>query len=265
MTAVRRNRVVLSGRRDAAAVVLVHGYGVDQTAWSRVLPFFERHFRVLRYDLTGLGHSDLSAYEQERHGSLHGHAEDLREICREVGVRDAVMVGHSAGGMIGLLAGLLEPGLFQKQVLVSASPHYLNEVGYAGGFARADAEQVIQAVASDYVAWVKSVVPMAVGDDPERSTTEQVIEYYAQVAPPIAVHMFRTILFSDVRSELARVRAPTLILQASQDAFVPKAVATYMQAQIPDAQLHVLSGAGGHFPHLGAPTAVLTAIQDFLF
>jgi sigma-B regulation protein RsbQ len=260
-----RNRVVVSGRAGAEMVVLVHGFGVDQTAWGRVLPFFERHCRVLRYDLTGLGGSDLGAYHRERYASLRGHAEDLLEICEQVGVRGATMVGHSAGGMIGLLAGLARPGLFTRQVLVSASPHYINEPEYVGGFAREEAEQVIYAVARDYVSWVQSVVPLAVGGEAGQATTDEVMGFFRQVDPEIAVHMFRTILFSDHRVDLARVDIPTLIVQATFDAFVPQAVARYLHEHIAASKLHMLSGAGGHYPHLGAPTAVVTAIQDFLF
>jgi sigma-B regulation protein RsbQ len=259
-----RNHLRISGSNGAEAVVLVHGFGVDQSAWDRVLPFFERHFRVLRYDLTGLGSSDLHAYHPARYASLRGHADDLRELCRAAGVREAIMVGHSAGGMIGMLAGLAEPGLFKQQVLLSSSPHYLNEPGYVGGFERAEAEQVIYSVARDYVSWVHSVVPMAVGPDALPSTTEQLIGYFRKVDPEIAVHMFRTILFADHRVDLARVTIPTLIVQATRDAFVPVEVAQYLHAQIPGSQLQILSGMGGHYPHLGAPTAVINAVQDFL-
>jgi sigma-B regulation protein RsbQ len=259
-----RNWVELSGQLDADTVVLVHGFGVDQGAWARVLPFFERHFRVVRYDLTGLGRSDLHAYHPARHASLHGHADDLREICQELSLREAIMVGHSAGGMIGLLAGLAQPGLFKKQVLVSSSPYYLNEPGYVGGFERAEAEQVIYAVARDYVSWVQSVVPLAAGKDAAQTTTDQLMGFFRKVDPEIAVHMFRTILFSDHRADLERVTIPTLVVQATNDAFVPEGVARFTHANIAGSRLHVLSGAGGHYPHLGAPTAVVNAIQDFL-
>ncbi|MET0285055.1 MAG: alpha/beta hydrolase [Polyangiales bacterium] len=260
-----RNRVEISGQTEGDTVVLVHGFGVDQGAWSRVLPFFERHYRVLRYDLTGLGKSDLGAYHPARYASLHGHADDLREICQELSIREAIMVGHSAGGMIGTLAGLAQPGLFKQHVLVSSSPHYINEPGYVGGFERAEAEQVIYAVARDYVSWVQSVVPMAVGKDAAQATTDQVMDSFRKVDPEIAVHMFRTILFSDHRDDLRRVTVPTLIVQATFDAFVPEEVARFTHASIPGSKLHMLTGAGGHYPHLGAPTAVVTAIQDFLF
>ncbi|HEX5659402.1 MAG TPA: alpha/beta hydrolase [Polyangiales bacterium] len=262
MSASARNAVEVSGQLGGDTVVLVHGFGVDQTAWSRVLPFFERHFRVLRYDLTGLGRSDLDAYHPARHASLHGHADDLREICQERGIREAIAVGHSAGGMVALLAGIAEPGLFKKQVLLSSSPRYVNEADYRGGFEQHEAEQVIHAIARDYIAWVNSVAPVAAGSD--ASTTEQVHSYFRRVDPEIAEHMFRTILFADHRDALPHTKIPTLVVQATRDAFVPPEVAKYISERIPGAQLQMLSGTGGHYPHLGAPTAVVTALQDFL-
>jgi sigma-B regulation protein RsbQ len=264
MSVLLRNRVAVSGR-GKQAMVMVHGFGVDQRAWDRVLPAFEDDYRIIRYDLTGLGRSDLSAYDTQRHASLHGHADELREICAALSVDDAVLLGHSAGGMIGLLAGVAQPGLFQKLIMISSSPRYLNDADYVGGFERAQADEVIHAVASDYVAWCNATVPVVVGEGATPAVTEQVMQGFRRVAPEIALHVFRAILYSDHRADLARMEQPTLVLQATRDAFVPVEVAHYLAAQLPLGSLHVMRGHGGHFPHLGAPHDVVRAVKDFLW
>jgi sigma-B regulation protein RsbQ len=259
----KRNNVHVSGSGDSVAV-LVHGFGVDQRAWDRILPALEARYQVVRYDLTGLGRSDLAAYDRERHGTLQGHAQDLLEICAGLGVRDGLLVGHSAGGMIGLLAAIAEPALFGKLVLLATSPCYLNEPGYVGGFEREQAERVITAVAADYVAWCNDIVPIAVGQQQGQGITDQVLQSFRKVDPDVASHIFRVILFSDHRAALPLVQQPALILQASRDAFVPMTVARYMQAQLPQARLQTLTGQGGHFPHLGTPQTVVSAVQAWL-
>jgi sigma-B regulation protein RsbQ len=262
MTVIRRNNVRVSGR-GRVPLVLVHGFGIDQRAWDRILPAFEEEYRVLRYDLTGLGSSDLAAYDRERHGTLQGHAQDLLEICHGLGVQDGLVVGHSVGAIISLLAAEADASLFRKVVLLAGSPRYLNDVDYPGGFEREQAEQVIAAVAADYIAWCNNIVPIVVGEHAAKGTAEHVLSSFRRVDPDVATHFFRVTLFADHRDALQRLKQPTLVLQASRDAFVPVAVGRYMADHLPRGELHVLSGHGGHFPHLGAPQAVVAAVQEF--
>ena len=81
MSIQSRNHIQVSGK-GAATMVFVHGFGCDQTMWRFLAPAYEDRFRVVTYDLTGCGQSELSAYDRSKYGSLHGHAADLLEIGR---------------------------------------------------------------------------------------------------------------------------------------------------------------------------------------
>ena len=48
--------------------------------------------------------------------------DDIVEICRELGLRDVVLVGHSVSAMIGVLACQQAPELFGALVMVGPSP-----------------------------------------------------------------------------------------------------------------------------------------------
>jgi pimeloyl-ACP methyl ester carboxylesterase len=78
-----------------------HGFGCDQNMWRFVAPSFEPDYRVVLFDHVGAGGSDLSAYKSDKYASLSGYADDVVEIGRELGLRDAVFVGHSVSAMIG--------------------------------------------------------------------------------------------------------------------------------------------------------------------
>src|SRR5688572_16568768 len=99
-------------------MVFVHGFGCDQTMWRFVAPDFEVDHTVVLLDLVGSGSSDLSAYDPDRYGSLEGHAEDITEVCRELGLTDVVLVGHSVSAMIGVLASCAAPDVFGALVMV---------------------------------------------------------------------------------------------------------------------------------------------------
>ena len=109
MSAAERYNVTESGRADGPAMVFAHGFGCDQHMWRFVAPAFEDRFRVILFDHAGAGGSAPDAYDVARHGSLQGYAQDVVELCRELGVTDGVFVGHSVSAMIGVLADLQAP------------------------------------------------------------------------------------------------------------------------------------------------------------
>src|SRR5687768_18555119 len=104
MDVIRRNNVRLSGAPAGRPMVLAHGFGCDQHMWRHVVPHFADDHRIVLFDHVGAGGSDLSAYDPARYGSLDGYAEDVLEICREPGLADVVLVGHSVSAMIAVLA-----------------------------------------------------------------------------------------------------------------------------------------------------------------
>src|SRR4028119_102628 len=99
-----RAPATVTGVPDGQPMVFAHGFGCDQTMWRFVAPAFEDRYRVVLFDHVGAGESDLTAYSADRYASLDAYAEDVLEIGRELGIRDAVFVGHSVSAMIGVLA-----------------------------------------------------------------------------------------------------------------------------------------------------------------
>ena len=103
MSVIKRNNVHLAGQ-GSRAMMFAHGFGCDQNMWRLVAPAFEQHFRTVLFDHVGAGGSDLGAYVPNKYACLHGYADDVVEIGRELELNDAVFVGHSVSAMIGALA-----------------------------------------------------------------------------------------------------------------------------------------------------------------
>jgi sigma-B regulation protein RsbQ len=64
-----------------------------------------------------------------------------------------VLVGHSVSGMVSLLAALVDPKLFSRLIFIGASPRYLNDKDYVGGFEPSDLDALYAAMSSNYYAW----------------------------------------------------------------------------------------------------------------
>lgn len=244
-------------------LVLAHGFGSDQTAWSHHAEALKDEYRILLYDNVGAGGSDVSAYSPRRYRSMHGYATDLLEILDAVGASDVRFVGHSMSGMIGVLAARAQPERFNKLVLLGASPRYLNEAGYFGGFEQRDVDDLLTAMSGNYHAWV-SGFSVIVAENPERpEIAAQFAGTLAQLRPDIAVAVSRMVYESDHRADLQGLSIPTLILQSTHDIAVPPGVGRYLEQQIPGARLQVID-AQGHLPHLSNPAGVLAALRSFL-
>jgi len=77
------------------ALVLVHGWTCDETAWSANVPELSKHYRVLTLDLPGHGQSDLApSYTME------SFADSVAAIMSHAKVERAVVAGYSMGGPV---------------------------------------------------------------------------------------------------------------------------------------------------------------------
>ena len=247
----------------AQPVVLVHGFGCDQHMWRHVAPHFEDAFTVVTLDLVGAGASDLSAYDPVRHGSLQGYADDVLEVLRELDLRDVVLVGHSVSATIGVLAVAAEPERFDKLVLVTPSPRYVDDEDYTGGFSEADVAELLDSLDSNYLGWSSAMAPVIMGNPDRPELGAELTASFCRTDPDIARRFARVTFLSDNRADLPRVRVPSLVLQCTDDVIAPVSVGRYVADAIPDARL-VLLDATGHCPQLSAPEQTTAAIGEFV-
>jgi sigma-B regulation protein RsbQ len=257
-----RNNTNIVGS-GSTTIVLAHGFGTDQTAWNAQVPTLAKHYRVVLFDHVGAGRSDISAYSPHRYQSLRSYASDLIELLDELQVSNAIYVGHSMSGMIGLLAALEEPRFFRKFILLGASPRYLNDGSYIGGFERSDVDGLYEAMRTNYHAWASGFAPIAM-QNPEKPDLAHAFAAALQaIRPDIALGVARTIFESDHRAELAKHEHPTLVLQTQKDVAVPVQVGEYLARNISHAKFQMLD-ASGHFPHMSASELVTNAITGFV-
>lgn len=244
-------------------MVFAHGFGCDQSMWRLMSPSYEGRYRTLRYDLVGSGSSDMASYDRERHASLQGHADDLVDLLRETADKPVVFVGHSVSAMIGLLAGIKAPELFEAHLMLGPSPCYINEGDYIGGFTRQDVESLLETMASNYLGWSSAMAPAIMGAPERPELAEELTNSFCRTDPAIASHFARTTFLSDNRADLRLLQAPTLVVQCSDDIIAPRSVGEYLQRELPSAMLRVIRNVG-HCPHLSAPCESMAAMDEFL-
>ncbi|HEV2517995.1 MAG TPA: alpha/beta hydrolase [Devosia sp.] len=262
MSVIFRNHVVTAGA-GVKPMLFGHGFGCDQNMWRLVAPAFEADYLTVLFDHVGAGKSDLTAYDAGKYSSLEGYADDLVEIGRALGVSGGVFVGHSVSAMIGVLASLKAPEMFESLVLVGPSPRYVDAEGYHGGFTAAQIEELLASLADNHMGWSAAMAPAIMGNADRPELGEELTNSFCRTDPAIARQFARTTFTSDNRADLAKVTARTLILQCSDDIIAPEAVGAYVRDSIPGSEMKILE-ATGHCPNLSAPAEVIAAIRDFL-
>ena len=108
----------LSGKEDAAVVVLSHSLGSSMVMWNPQLEALEPHFRVLRCDMRG--HGDSEATEGDY--TLDLLAADVIGLLDVLKIEKVHFVGLSIGGMIGQCLAINYADRFQSLTLCDTSP-----------------------------------------------------------------------------------------------------------------------------------------------
>lgn len=261
---VLRNHVTVSGRADAHATMLfVHGFGTDQTAWKDVIPAFENRYRVLSFDHVGMGRSLAEAYSQHRYLDLGAYADDLLEICDALRLLGVTLVGHSVGAMAGALAAIKQPHRFSRLILIGASPRYLDDPGYRGGFTKVGLDELYRAMMANYSGWADAFAPMVMANPDRPSLAQHFAAELKSIPADRALSILCTIFQSDHRADVAKLTQPTLLIHGRDDPAVPVEVAHYLKRTIEHSRLRFVD-AQGHLPHVAAPAQVVEAMLEFL-
>jgi sigma-B regulation protein RsbQ len=258
-----RNNVKVYGQ-GSKTLMMAHGFGCDQNMWRFVTPAFEGDYRIVLFDYVGSGKSDLRAYNAERYSDLRGYAQDVLEICEALHLSDIIYVGHSVSCVIGLLASIEKPELFERLVLVSPSPRYINDLpDYFGGFERSDIEELLGMMDKNYMGWASFLAPNVMLNPEQPELAEELQGSFCSTDPSIARRFAQTTFLSDNRSDLPKVTVPSLIMQSSEDIIAPPEVGAYLHRHLPQSQLQVLE-ATGHCPHMSHPQETIRVIQNYL-
>jgi len=224
---------------DGEPLVLLHGGLSTAESWAMQIPALAERYRVYVPERRGHGHTPDVA------GPITHEimAADTAAFLDEAGTGSAHLVGWSDGAVVGMLVALRRPELVRKLVVIG---QYFNFDGQVPAF-------------------------RAMLDQWEYSLPDGLREAYDLVSPDGHEH-FPMVMEKMMRmwreepdiafSELAGVRAPTLVMQGDDD-IVEVEHSAALTATLPDAQLAVVPGAS-HIAPMEKPDLVSRLILDFL-
>jgi pimeloyl-ACP methyl ester carboxylesterase len=108
------------GPHSGPPIVLIHRFAGSIHEWDEIVPELAKAHRVIRTDLLGHGGSEKpgSGY------SIEGQARLVAAVLDKLGVRKALVVGHSMGGDVAVALATARRDLVQRLVVIDANPEW---------------------------------------------------------------------------------------------------------------------------------------------
>jgi sigma-B regulation protein RsbQ len=244
-------------------LLFVHGYGCNQDMWRFIVPKFKDYYNIILVDLVGFGKSSIDEYDFDKYSTLHGHADDIVELCNYLNLKNVVLIGHSVSAMIGALATIKSPERFSALVMVAPSPRYINDKDYIGGFSKEDIDNLLQDMDINLNTWSANIAPLVMGNPDRPSLTKELEESFCKLDPKIAMHFANVTFRSDNREDLKKIPVNTLVIQCKNDALVSEEIGRYVHKNIKNSSYSLID-TNGHCPHLSNPELTYDSIIKFL-
>lgn len=239
-------------RGSGPTAVLLHGGVLDRRMWDREANTWASRFRVVRYDLRGMGKSaDVTG--------PFSSVDDLAAVLDAVGAPRAHLVGLSLGAGVAIDFALTHPERVDRLVLAGPFPGGARVTERPPGVdslmaaaSRGDVERAAAlatgmpafAAPPDKAEWVRSLVMANARLFRQSPTAER------RMSPP-------------AMARLVEVRAPTLIIVGQNDVRDIRVAADSIAAGIRNAQLVTVPGAG-HLVNIWEPDVFTSTVTRFL-
>lgn len=247
-------------------LVFVMGW-ISHLEWFWREPSFARFLRqlgtfarVILFDKRGTGLSDRVA--NDRLPTLEQRMDDVRAVMDEIGSGAAVLCGISEGGPMCALFAATYPERTRGVVMIGSYARRLRGDGYPWGSTPESRERFCDDILRNWGG------PVGIAERaPSKATDPAFRDWWAAylrhgASPSAAVALTRMNAEIDVRSILATIRVPTLVVHRVGDKCLVIEEGRYLASRIPGSRLVELPG-DDHLPFVGDQDAVLGPIAEF--
>ena len=215
--------------------MFVHGLSGSTLWWARNVPVLAERYRIYLVDLPGFG----TMRHSQRPFVLAQAASWLSGWMEAAGLKRAHLVGHSMGGYVSVRLAASRPEAVSRLVLVAPAgvPAGRSMLGHL----------VPLLLAARYA--TPAFMPVLVRDA-------------MRMGPTTLWRATRDLLAEDVREDLRKIQAPTLLVWGENDPLIPPAVGDLLRQEIPSSRLLLLRGAA-HVPMFDQPAEFDAALLSF--
>ncbi len=239
-------------RGKGRPLVLLHGWTQRDDIWSPQLRELADRYRVIAADLRGHGRSEAGT---DGYG-LAMLAADLRTLLETLDLHDALVVGHSMGGMTVLRFCVDHPDVLAERVAgiglvataaVAPMPAPVAALVSKPGqrlVKRLEEGRKVPQYGFKDNAFSTLVARFAYGKEPPGAAVAVTREMLESVPPAGLMTSMIKIMEYDTREALADVDVPSFVVVGTRDGLTPPPNARLIAELLPGCELHELKSAG---------------------
>lgn len=247
-------------------IVFSHGWPLTGDAFEdQMFYLVQKGYRVIAHDRRGHGRSS-----QPGHGhTMDQYADDLAELVKHLGLKNAVHVGHSTGGGE-VYRYIARHGNVLKAVLIGAVPPLmLKTENNPNGLPMSFFDDIRSGLLKDRSQFSKDLAPVFYGynHNPDQKSQGVIDDFWRQsmMGSLKALHDCVAVYGeTDQTKDLKESKVPTLVIYGDDDQIVPVAACSEVAIKLlPNSSSKVIKGAS-HGVCTTHKDEVSEAIYDFV-
>ncbi|PSL07363.1 pimeloyl-ACP methyl ester carboxylesterase [Cecembia rubra] len=264
-TAMVNVEVVGKGR----PLILVHGMSCDSSVWDEFVQNYKDRYQFHLVSIKGFGNNE----KIESPHYLTQIRDEIIAYIKNNSLQNAVFVGHSMGGFLGLWIGAVEQELLSRIISVDGIPYFpaAQMPGITPEVAQNMADQMKVGMRQMSDGQTKANQEMIVaGMIRNKDKHEKVVKMGLNSHPEVVGQAYTEMFTTDIRPLMSKIRTPTLVLGSwaayGQYGFTKEAISTNFLNQInliPAARLEMASSAY-HFIFYDEPEWFYEQVEKFL-
>jgi len=234
-------------------LLLIHSMGMDGHSMDQLAESMKSDFDIL--SLTILGHGDSDSPNTEL--PLDEHAEIMRNICTQLDFKPSVLIGHSVGGMMGMILTAKYPDEYNGLVLVDIAPFEMT-----GGSSRPEPPAFFETEkkAKEWLAErYPGFTPYYVKNRIKYAFKQKDGKLYLKPRGDTV----RSGLAIDLWPYVERIRCPVLLLMGVESDLVTPETQKRMEKTVPDIEAVKVDGTGHMIPQ-DVPEKFEELVKGFL-
>lgn len=242
----------ISGPVGGPAVVMIHALGTNLRIWDEVVARLPQGCRVLRFDQRGHGLSDVP----EPPYAMGALIRDAERLMAHFGLRDAVVVGLSLGGLVAQGLAVKRLDLVRGMVLSNTAAKIGSAEMWQG--------RIAQMLAEGPEAYAPGAMERMFGRQWQSvEGMERVRQMLLDTDPKGWAGCAAAIAGTDFYTPTAGLTLPTLVIAGIRDGTTPPDLVRETAELILGHHFELMRGAG-HLPMVERPEDYTALISEFL-
>ncbi|EFK08463.1 hydrolase, alpha/beta domain protein [delta proteobacterium NaphS2] len=245
---------------EGEPLLLLNGIMMNTLSWAEHISLLKDHFQVIVYDMRDQGQSA----RLEEGYDIGIHADDLKILLDHLNIRRTHLFGVSYGGQVGMNFTLKYPDMVDRLVLANTCAHvdqYLRSMGDMWK----RAAKLYDGEAFFDLALIPIYSRKFYNEQYEWLVARRQVfkEYLTREWFDAFIRLASSNTHLDIRTDMARIDHPTLLIAAQEDIITPHGQMIDMSRTMPDSRI-VCVPETGHGAVLEKIDIVCMLIKGFL-